>query len=90
MAWAGCLRALIVNDLEPAATRLCPPVGRFKAQLEEVGALATGMSGSGATVYGIFASERAACVAADRFGAGPGVWKRVVHAGGAQGSPRRG
>jgi 4-diphosphocytidyl-2-C-methyl-D-erythritol kinase len=94
--WAACLRALVVNDLEPAATRLCPPVGRIRARIEESGALATGMSGSGATVFGIFASERAAREAAERLAStidaaapgapGEGRQRTWIHVGRTSGS----
>ena len=47
---------LLVNDLEPAARRLCPPVSRLIERLREVGAIGASMSGSGATVFGVFAS----------------------------------
>jgi 4-diphosphocytidyl-2-C-methyl-D-erythritol kinase len=48
------IAALMVNDLEPVATRLCPPVGELKARLLALGARAACMSGSGATVFGLF------------------------------------
>jgi 4-diphosphocytidyl-2-C-methyl-D-erythritol kinase len=79
--WGDCLRRLLVNDLEPAATRLCPPVGRFKTQLEEAGALATGMSGSGATVFGIFASAQAAGAASKWIDEHSAAWTCVVQTG---------
>lgn len=78
-SWSECLRALLVNDLEPAARRLCPPVGRFKNQLEEAGALATGMSGSGATVFGIFPSAEAAEEVGRRIESLSGAWTCVAH-----------
>jgi 4-diphosphocytidyl-2-C-methyl-D-erythritol kinase len=58
------LGELLSNDLEPAATRLCPPVGRLLRGLRETGARGVGMSGSGGTVFGVYESmaqaERAA------------------------------
>jgi 4-diphosphocytidyl-2-C-methyl-D-erythritol kinase len=54
------LGELLVNDLEPAAIRLCPPVGRLIERLREAGAVGVGMTGSGATVFGVFASRRQA------------------------------
>jgi 4-diphosphocytidyl-2-C-methyl-D-erythritol kinase len=54
------------NDLEAAALRRHPEIGQARRALESVGALATGMSGSGPTVFGRFASEQAARQAADR------------------------
>ncbi len=52
-AWAEAIR----NDLEPAATALCPAVAVLRAALRAAGALAVGMSGSGPAVYGVFESE---------------------------------
>ncbi|MBK7951246.1 MAG: 4-(cytidine 5'-diphospho)-2-C-methyl-D-erythritol kinase [Deltaproteobacteria bacterium] len=60
------LRDLLINDLEPAARQLCPVVGRISDRLERVGALAVSMTGSGATVFGVFDSEAAANDAAKR------------------------
>jgi 4-diphosphocytidyl-2-C-methyl-D-erythritol kinase len=53
---APALGDLLINDLEPAARRLCPPVARLIERLSEVGAIGVSMSGSGATVFGVFAS----------------------------------
>jgi 4-diphosphocytidyl-2C-methyl-D-erythritol kinase len=58
--------ALLINDLEPAARRLCPPVGRLLAAMREAGAIGAGMTGSGATVFGVFESSGRAQDAADR------------------------
>ncbi|MCC6747639.1 MAG: 4-(cytidine 5'-diphospho)-2-C-methyl-D-erythritol kinase [Deltaproteobacteria bacterium] len=55
---------LIWNDLEPPAARLCPEIPRLRARLAEAGALATGMSGSGPTVFGLFRSPEEAGAAA--------------------------
>ena len=41
------------NDLEPAAIRLCPAVARIRQALTRAGAVAVGLSGSGATLYGV-------------------------------------
>ncbi len=54
------------NDLEASAVRRHPEIRAARRALESVGALATGMTGSGPTVYGCFASEQAARQAADR------------------------
>lgn len=56
---------LLVNDLEPAAIRLCPPVGRLLGALRDAGASRVSMTGSGATVFGVFDSKAAATRAAD-------------------------
>lgn len=47
------LASLLRNDLEPAALRLCPAIGRVRAELARAGAVAVGLSGSGATLYGL-------------------------------------
>jgi 4-diphosphocytidyl-2-C-methyl-D-erythritol kinase len=77
LADASTLGALLHNDLEGAALRLCPAVRRLRAGLEERGALAVGMSGSGPTVFGVFESVAAARSAALRPLASPG-WLRVA------------
>ena len=38
--------------VEAAALRLCPAIGRLQQRLRALGALAVGMSGSGATLFG--------------------------------------
>ena len=53
-AWRHALGELLVNDLEPAAIRLCPPIGRWLDRLRGAGAIGVGMSGSGGTVFGVF------------------------------------
>ena len=60
----SALGALLINDLEPAARRLCPPVGRLIGRLSEVGAIGISMSGSGSTVFGVFESPESAGKAA--------------------------
>ncbi len=42
-----------VNDLEPAARRLCPLIDRALCALRDVGAESPMVSGSGPTVFGI-------------------------------------
>lgn len=51
---------LFVNDLARAAITRWPEIARVKARLEELGAHAASMTGSGAGVFGIFASPDAA------------------------------
>jgi 4-diphosphocytidyl-2-C-methyl-D-erythritol kinase len=65
----ACLRAIaqggapdaaadvLHNDLEPAASRLCPAVGMLRRRLDRSGAAAVGLSGSGPTLFGLFATE---------------------------------
>jgi len=79
---------LLVNDLEPAAIRLCPPIGRWLDRLRDAGAVGVGMSGSGGTVFGVFENaleaERAAAAIRDlqepidSDGKGDGSWLRVT------------
>ncbi|HEY0633055.1 MAG TPA: 4-(cytidine 5'-diphospho)-2-C-methyl-D-erythritol kinase [Thermoleophilaceae bacterium] len=52
------------NDLEAAALSLRPELARTLAQLEEAGALAALVSGSGPTAFGVFASPLEAETAA--------------------------
>lgn len=77
-ALVRALHALLENDLEPAAVRLCPPVGRVKRQLIEAGALAAGLSGSGATLYGVFESEARALAGLDELSIAEPGWTRLV------------
>jgi 4-diphosphocytidyl-2-C-methyl-D-erythritol kinase len=60
LAEDGALAARLHNDLEEPAVRLCPPIARLRAQLARAGARAVGMSGSGATLFGVFADRAAA------------------------------
>ncbi len=64
--WAPALGEILVNDLESAAIRLCPPVGRLLAALRATDAVGVGMSGSGGTVFGVYASMGEAKEAATR------------------------
>lgn len=64
---APALRDLLINDLEPAARRLCPSIARIADRMAGQGALAVSMTGSGATVFGVFESEAAAHAAAARW-----------------------
>jgi 4-diphosphocytidyl-2-C-methyl-D-erythritol kinase len=66
------LRELVVNDLEPAAARLCPQVAKLREELTRAGARAVGMSGSGPTLYAIYATDEEAFAAAQRL-ARPGL-----------------
>jgi 4-diphosphocytidyl-2-C-methyl-D-erythritol kinase len=60
------------NDLEPPVTRRHPVVAELVEQLEQAGALAAAMSGSGSAVFGLFDSSARAARAA-RTLAGPAV-----------------
>jgi 4-diphosphocytidyl-2-C-methyl-D-erythritol kinase len=66
------------NDLEPAALRLCPELRRLRGQLEELGASAVGMSGSGPTLFGVFPSAAAAERARTQARLQPDVFARVA------------
>ncbi|MBW2448674.1 MAG: 4-(cytidine 5'-diphospho)-2-C-methyl-D-erythritol kinase [Deltaproteobacteria bacterium] len=57
---AEWLTHLLANDLEPAARRLCPEIGRAHDALAATGALAVGLTGSGPTLFGIFPDAPAA------------------------------
>jgi 4-diphosphocytidyl-2-C-methyl-D-erythritol kinase len=72
------LAARLHNDLEEPAVRLCPPIARLRAQLRATGARAVGMSGSGATLYGVFADRAAAERAAAAFSQPGRGWARVA------------
>ncbi len=67
------LRGLLRNDLEPVAGSLRPAVARLRREIEDSGALAAAMSGSGPVVYGLYAdegsAERAAVRVRERSGA---------------------
>ncbi|HEY0388787.1 MAG TPA: 4-(cytidine 5'-diphospho)-2-C-methyl-D-erythritol kinase [Gaiellales bacterium] len=56
--------ALVANDLEPAACSLMPSIADTLAAVRAAGALAAAVSGSGPTVFGLFADEPAARTAA--------------------------
>jgi 4-diphosphocytidyl-2-C-methyl-D-erythritol kinase len=66
------LRELVVNDLEPAASRLSTQVAKLREELSATGARAVGMSGSGPTMYAIFASDAEVARAEERI-ARPGL-----------------
>jgi 4-diphosphocytidyl-2-C-methyl-D-erythritol kinase len=72
---------LLVNDLEPAAIRLCPPIARLMGRIRELEPVGVGMSGSGATVYGVFESAEQAEKAARELRFSPDsedCWVRVT------------
>jgi 4-diphosphocytidyl-2-C-methyl-D-erythritol kinase len=56
--------ALLVNDLEPAAVSLCPAIEGALAAVRACGAEHAMVSGSGPTVFGLFAGVEGAAVAA--------------------------
>jgi 4-diphosphocytidyl-2-C-methyl-D-erythritol kinase len=81
------LRALVANDLEPAASRLCPEVPELHEEIEATGALAVSLSGSGPTVFGVFPDERAAGDAQRRIARRPGLRTWVVRTAPSAGLP---
>ncbi len=60
------LPSLLVNDLAAVAIAQFPEIGRIKVLLEELGARAAQMSGSGGAVFGIFSTQSAADRAAEQ------------------------
>ena len=84
---------LLANDLEPAATRLCPAIARVKNELCACEALGVGMSGSGPTLFALFADRARAEEARGRLAIRAPAWARVTSrfepsalAGGADGA----
>ena len=58
--------SLVVNDLAAVAIAQFPEIGRIKVLLEELGARAAQMSGSGGAVFGVFSTQSAADRAAEQ------------------------
>ncbi|HVN63063.1 MAG TPA: 4-(cytidine 5'-diphospho)-2-C-methyl-D-erythritol kinase [Candidatus Binataceae bacterium] len=50
-------QAILVNDLAAVAIEKFPEIGRLKSMLQDYGARAAQMSGSGGAVFGVFASD---------------------------------
>lgn len=87
--WKKALGDLLINDLEPAARRLCPPIGRLADRMREAGAVAVVMTGSGATIFAIFATRQeavrtAALLRASNAGRPGGTGTADERAGGAE------
>jgi len=66
------------NDLEAVTLRLHPELTAHKEALRRLGARGVLMSGSGPTVFGIFADELRAVRAASRLQAETGLWTAAV------------
>lgn len=80
--WLGACR----NDLEEPARRLAPAIGTALAALRALDAGLARMSGSGATVFGVFPTQEAADRAARTIAqAHPGWWVRAVRTAGGSG-----
>ena len=71
---AGMLR----NDLEAVTSARHPEIAEIKGCLLRAGALGALMSGSGPTVFGVFAGRVAAEDAAARLARGTGWWTAAV------------
>lgn len=72
------LRGLLHNDLEPVAGSLRPEVAQLRREIEESGALAAAMSGSGPVVYGLFEDDGSAEEAATRIRERREAWVTVT------------
>jgi 4-diphosphocytidyl-2-C-methyl-D-erythritol kinase len=72
------LAALLANDLEGPAESLCPALGPLREALRRAGALAVGLSGSGPTLYGVFADAAAAEAALVGGALAAAPWARVA------------
>ncbi|MFL2935169.1 MAG: 4-(cytidine 5'-diphospho)-2-C-methyl-D-erythritol kinase [Myxococcota bacterium] len=72
------LDELLVNDLEEAAVGLCPEVGGLMAELAASGARSVCMSGSGATIFGVFDSLEQAESVQKRLALGDSGWSRLA------------
>ncbi len=70
-AWQDCdimnIAKNLVNVLEPVSVAMHPQIAELKAKMVEYGALRALMSGSGPTVFGIFAEQSRAETARDKF-----------------------
>jgi len=75
---AARLDALVENDLLAAAETVCPGLAPVRAALLGSGALAVGLSGSGGTLYGVFASVADAEAARDRMRLASPAWVRLA------------
>lgn len=69
------LKSMLRNDFEPVLVRKYPVIGDIKDSLMKKGALFSSMSGSGPTVFGVFASEQEAQEAVRDM---KHCWSRVV------------
>ncbi|MBF0588794.1 MAG: 4-(cytidine 5'-diphospho)-2-C-methyl-D-erythritol kinase [Magnetococcales bacterium] len=66
--------AFLENDLEPSAITLAPQVDQALTALRQVGAVKAVMSGSGASVFGVFEGDAAARTAANALRARQPEW----------------
>lgn len=69
------LARVLHNDLEEAASSICPEIAAIKKELNGLGALGSLMSGSGPSVFGLFAGKKSATAAARQLRQNhPRVW----------------
>ena len=66
------------NDLELPASQRCPRIASLKARLQEGGAIAVSLSGSGPSVFGLVASEEDARRLAARIASPSDAWRVFV------------
>jgi 4-diphosphocytidyl-2-C-methyl-D-erythritol kinase len=76
----GDLATLLQNDLEAVTLKRYPEIALLKEKLLREGALRVLMSGSGSSVFGIFASKRTAFAAFQRLRKQEGAQAFLVHA----------
>jgi len=67
---------MVVNDFEEGVFRRYPLLADIKGELIDAGALFALLSGSGATLFGIFPDDSSAMRGAERFS---GAWSAVAH-----------
>lgn len=67
---------LLANALEDAAMQLVPQIDALRTQLEQLGAIASRMTGSGSCVFGVFPNQQQAQQACDQLYA---PFKTVCH-----------
>ena len=75
----GDLVSLLRNDLESVTSTRHPEINDIKTRLLAAGALGALMSGSGPTVFGVFADQPMAESAARQVAQGSGWWTAVVN-----------
>lgn len=78
MDWNRDAPDLLANDLEDIACDLCPDIRRAKKALREHGASGSLMSGSGSSVFGLFASETAAHEAFEALSVSNDGWQLFI------------
>lgn len=79
----GAARLDLVNDLEAAVFPRHPQLAELKAEFGRLGALAAGMTGSGSSVFGLFAAQAQARSAATRLrGRYPRVYCQALETAG--------